>query len=436
MSQSGGGTTGSGSRKRFTASTSAHLCLVFNPGVYTMAESNRTIFLTSALVCATLLNSCREADAQGIEDAPSRSEVVAELRKAEALRADYRVVIEPPVELNRNRSDSSKMRPFPKERIATSDGRFRLMQRQRLNHVGGEGSLREVLTWDGEESRGLQSPETPTDNGRPARMSITPTRPSNDFLDFIDNTLGLRVFGSNQRPSDVIADAHEFKIERSTFEDQKAVVVAIENDVIYLDTRVEFTFLPDKDWLLAEMKCRSYANAEDKANDQPNTVSRSTVTAMSEISGVWTPMERRAHIISKVSDDGTPVEETVSLTRIQEIEYKPRIDDSMFTIPVESLPQGSEIADGRLGITYRLGDDHIYMDGRLHRVTEPINGEIDAQRLKELMAGAVPVVDPEDRQPALKSVTTPDAWMSWGMYALLTLGIGGIGYAAWRRLRT
>ena len=99
--------------------------------------------------------------------------------------------------------------------------------------------------------------------------------------------------------------------------------------------------------------------------------------------------------IVQKGDDGVVREFYRSTIRVTDVNVNPEITDEDFTIDVADLPEGSSIVDSRLGISYKLGSDLIYMDGRLNRAGREITDEITPDELKELMADAEPLIDPK-----------------------------------------
>lgn len=236
---------------------------------------------------------------------------------------------------------------------------------------------------------------------------------------------------------DLFADAENvLQISRSSFAGKEAIQVTVTQIAAIHSVQCIFEFVPGRDWLLVR---QAFAIGGPTSNqyqpDAARSVSDSRITKMEEVGGIWAPLEAETTRIRRPPNGSETIQRTI--TRILEIEFDPPVDDSTFTIPIDSLPVGTEIADGRFGITYRLGDDKILVDGRLHRVSEPITGEVGAQMLKRLIPNSEPLVDPEDRDRLrmLYDVRPRDWWISWATYGfvLAALVCGGNLVWRWRR---
>ena len=142
--------------------------------------------------------------------------------------------------------------------------------------------------------------------------------------------------------------------------------------------------------------------------------------------------------IVQKSDDGVVREFYRSTIRVTDVNVNPEITDEDSTIDVADLPEGSSIVDSRLGISYKLGSDLIYMDGRLNRAGREITDEITPDELKELMADAEPLIDPKlaKVEENLQPVVSKGVWTNRTAYGLgmIGIGIGVLGlYLFWRK---
>lgn len=154
----------------------------------------------------------------------------------------------------------------------------------------------------------------------------------------------------------------------------------------------------------------------------------SRVTKAAPFDGIWAPQEISAEITMQV-DRPDLVKTVQSITRIHEISFPAHLDESLFTIPFDSLPPNTAVSDARMGIAYRFGDDVMIVDGQPYQLTEKVSHEIKAEDLKQLLVGAAPIIDPE--APAqLATVSRPGSRIWWYSIALVLVGVGLL---VWRK---
>ena len=118
------------------------------------------------------------------------------------------------------------------------------------------------------------------------------------------------------------------------------------------------------------------------------------------------------------------------ITEIQKFEVDPPTSDADFEIPTDHLPKDSAIVDYALGISYKLGQNLLYMDGRLHKLTQPVTGVISAEDLPTIMQDAVALI-PDT--PPLQPVAGTASWWRVGGYSFLAGGVILLGAVFWIR---
>lgn len=374
----------------------------------------------SLFACVVSIGVCvSEAQSQN-QALPDRAGIAEALRRAELLRSTYSV--ESSITYHYEVSGVTGAR---RVRRRLSDGAGRV--RQELLFSRDSGEVVHVACWDGTQLSGHQH--------HPERsrhiVGFSFDQGSEDHHDDIDNVLGLRVrYLRNDvlppiPPSAAIANP-ETPIHIDLINDDGAdlIRVRIEGPWGGRGNTYIYDFDPQRQWLMAGVEIRIYQTREQREADDSRYVMGYKVTKAEEIDGVWMPRE-----VKMLTRTAEPIGETLKWTeypatmRLDAIDLNPEISDDLFTISLDGLPDGTEVADARLGISYRLGHDVLYADGVLHQLDQPVRGEIDAAEMEALLAASTPLIDPNLAEVGLKPLRS-DALRWAGRIAIaLTAGL-------------
>lgn len=354
-----------------------------------------------------------------------RDTVAAALRAAEESRASYDARFE---------SYNIEQKPPPGkarvyERLTDGKGRVRRIDTAPIEDMYGDVA---TVVWSDAGTISLK--KSSSDPNKPESYMINPKRTDSEHLDQFEQSLGLRFETSSRRPSDVVADRQEDVIVRyANGQDSGLVEVAFINPSFVTQSVITNVYDPSRQWGLVEHRfvfSKSKVTSEDIPADQLGYIGSFEMIDWKQSNGVWVPM----HVhISGTFHPGTPQEETFqSVTDIQKFEINPSISDADFKMSPDHLPKDSAVVDQTLGISYKLGENRLYMDGHLNELKEPVAGLISAEQLPSLIQGAVPLIPPT---PPLKSVASTVSWWRWGGYSLLAGGAVLLGAVFWIRRR-
>lgn len=257
----------------------------------------------------------------------------------------------------------------------------------------------------------------------------------NEQVDDIDVCLGLRFELSPRRPSELVADKKENVIVRRGLGERSGLV-----DVVFIgptfgpELCITNVYDPDRGWALVEQRA---VLSKDKVVDEAVALDRQRVSARYEMggwrqsNGVWAPSQIDKHVTMR---PGAQSEVTGhNIIYFESMEFNPSISDGDFDLPIADMPRGSAVADSTLGVSYKLGESVMYMDGRLHQLTAPVQEIITSATLPEVMRGAVAMVRPE--AATLASVSSRTNWWKWGGIGFFAAGAVALAAVLWMRRR-
>jgi len=236
----------------------------------------------------------------------------------------------------------------------------------------------------------------------PGAISIRERPTRHHLLDRIDAALGLLLFygGIEEMPplapSDALAGSPR-PAERSVRvrpDDPALVEVELVGPWDGVGPRFILTYDRDRDWLLVAMERRLNPTLEARAADRPHQILRMEVLETETIAGRAWPTRVEWTTTSYDHEDGSVMDVLHAMQTLEAIDPDPDIADTTFHLPVTELPVGTAVADHRHGISYVLGEPHLYMDGVLHDTGAPITDELDADAIGRLLADARPLIDP------------------------------------------
>lgn len=355
-----------------------------------------------------------------------RDTVAAALKAAEESRASYHVLFE---------QYAVGKRPPPGQRgtydrLTDGTGRGR---RTYVAPVSDEYGNMSIAVWSPAQSLTLK--KSTVNPSLPQLLTFNNKPSAGEHVDQFEMALGRRFGQSSQSPSEVVSDKQQNVMVRYAAGEEPGLV-----EVVFVAPRfsphsvITHVYDPGRQWGLVEWRM-VYAlddvTGEDIPADRQATYGRHEMTDWRQSNGVWVPT--RVHN-SGTFHPGTPEEETLEdITEVQQIEMNPAISDTDFEVPTDHLPKDSMIVDGALGISYKLGENRLYMDGRLHKLNQPVCGLISAGDLPAIMQDAIALIAPET--PPLQPVASTTSSWRVGGYSFLAGGVVLLGAVFWMRRR-
>jgi len=355
----------------------------------------------------------------------NRQSVAQAIAAGEQMRASYRVVFEQYAEGKRPPADQR----ITYERLTDGATRGRRIRKDPASDEYGN-----VLVSVWSDSGSLALKKFDLDPNRSQSLSIDNSPPDRLPFDQVELSLGLRFEVSLSRPSDLIADSKENVIVRHAGDEAPGCV-----EVVFIAPSfskqmvITHVYDPNRQWALLDSRL---VYSEDELSSEEVSADRQTLNAhhvMSEwrqSNGVWVPMRVRNDVMMFAGTENE--QHGADITEVQQFEISPAVSDSDFVIPTDHLPDDSMISDSGLGISYKLGQSLLYMDGRLHTLKQPISGIITAAELPSIMEGAVAVVSDA---PPLKPLASSVPWWRSAGYALVAGGVALLAGVYWMRRR-
>ncbi len=352
-----------------------------------------------------------------------RDTVAAALKAAEESRASYHVVFE---------QYAAGKRPPPGQRGTfdrLTDGRGRGRRTYVAPVPDGHGDM-SIAVWSPAKSLTLK--KSTVDPNLPQLFSFDNKPGSDEHLDQFEMALGRRFEQSPQPPSELVSDRQENVLVRyANGRDSGLVEVVFIAPGFSPHSVITHVYDPGRQWGLVEWRMVYALDAvtgEDIPADRQATYGRHEMTDWRQSNGVWVPTRVNN---SGTFHPGTPEEETLEdITEMQQIEMNPAVSDADFEIPTDHFPKDSMIVDGTLGVSYKLGQNLLYMDGRLHKLTQPVTGVISAEDLPTIMQSAV-ALSPDT--PPLQPVASATSWWRVGGYSFLAGGVILLAAVFWIR---
>lgn len=380
------------------------------------------------LVAVTLvLSTGVPSRAIGFQDL-GREAVAEQLGSAERSRSCYRIAFGEKYLID---TPPSERDTTTYERVADGKGRVRRATHRPVSDMYGDAS---IVAWSAGGSTGRKYRRT--DPTSPQLLSLQTTPPGEEHRDEIEISLGLRFFQSPRRPSEVVADKRERVIirRRGSGEDGLVEVVFV-GPSFFPSAVITNVYDPSRQWALVEKRTIASTVIPVEAEEiEPANISASIryeMTGWQRSNGVWVPTRIEDHTVFR---PGTAREEKAyGITELTSVEINPPLRDEDFIIPTDNLPRGSTVTDGRLGISYKIGEDVLYMDGHLNQLTAPVTQVITAEMLPEVMKGAVAMVPPE--AATLASVESGMNWWKWGGIGFFAAGAIALAAILWMRRR-
>ncbi len=385
-----------------------------------------------SLVLTSLAIHAPEALSQGVPP-PDRDSLAAALAKAEQTRARYS--LESSITYHYEVDGLVDQRTVTR-RLADGSGKFR---RERWKVKPGRSvEQKELSCWDGKT--GSSDGYRVDNQGRPHYVAFAPETWGNNYLDEIESVLGIAIAeqisarSPRLSPSAAISNPDTpLTIESISSGGQDLVRVRIVGPWGGEGNGYIYDFDPDRQWLVTRLEIHVYQTAEQRRSDESRNIMMYTTTQAEQIDGVWMP--RQVEMLTRMAEHAGPDalwEEYRATLRLDSITLHPEFTDDDFRISLVGMPDGTSVADARLGISYKLGQNLLYADGVLHELDAPIDHELNASEAEALLASSRPMIDPELANINLKSVGGNGlAWagrIAGGLTVAMCVGIGFVLY--------
>lgn len=327
------------------------------------------------------------ADAQSL----SRESVSKALRKAEQRRMSYRVEYEMKFPAGQRPAESARTRVM---RLTDQQGRYRQETRRPPQKEGADRVV-QIDLWDG--TYAIQEFYY-ADKQYSARHNvlISPVKPWPEDIDQLGPLFGLRCPMAEESVSQLLVDPDtETHVREAMVGDTPVVEVEILGLPLARSVAYVMRYDPQRDWLLLEMELFAHSQEEGKPLREGtlHVHKKQVLSQFILVDGVWMPGR-----VDEYFELAPNTESTITghyTTLLHSVQMNPETDRSAFTVNLAALPRHSQIADARWGGTYRLGEDVVLMDGRLHQLVKPVEEPVDPMRFGEVMAGSTPIVDTE-----------------------------------------
>ena len=372
------------------------------------------------ILCVAILAASAASMAQG--QTFRRDEVARALLEAEGRRDSFRIQYEPVFREGKRPAANARAMVT---RLTDGQGRFR-QETTRPPNTRNPEAIMQVETWDGLISAQefyIVGKQTSARHN----VMLTTDAPDADLVDPLGPCLGLRCSKSEQSVGRLLSDPGiPAEVRGATLNGRPIVEVSIVGPAFLPNAIITFRYDPQQQWLLLEWEMAAKGLEEGKSPVQGPTyfLSRNVNSEFHQIGDVWMP--------GRFDNDtifwpGLPQEEKYhQITLLQSIELNPTWADADFRIDLASLPMHSQIVDARWGGTYRLGEDAMLLQGRLHQVRHAVNKPIDPDHVDDVILGATPLVEPAlTAAGASGSGRSLSAWLRLVGYVMVAAGTVG-----------
>lgn len=357
------------------------------------------------------------ASASPGQPSPQRADVAAALRAANELRGEFRIRYE--------RGSPAGQRPAEKDRIwitLLQDGQGRERKEaifpQQHRSVA---AIVQVDVWNGELQMQQVYQPAKKDTARHI-VQVTDLPVVGKDLDMVLVSLGLRFFHSVRPPAEMLeSEQAEVVIREADYEGTPIIEVQFSNMPFSRAATIVHRYDPARQWLLLEQETRTYGGRSTPSPDDDALLfhERLVNSGFEQIDGVWVPT--KFEVFTTIRPGRADAQQHHTVTEFTQIDFDPRYSDGDFTVDLASLPLHSEIVDARLAMTYRLGEDAVAIDGRLHRLRQPVTEPIEPEDFALVMAGSKIIADPLYGSPR----RTLGDWMRLVGIGLLAVGAAG-----------
>ncbi len=338
------------------------------------------------------------------------ADVAAALRAANELRGEFRIRFE--------RAYPAGKRPPEKDRIFVTllqDGQGRERRESTFpQQHRSVASIVQVEVWNGQlQMQEIYQPAKKDTARHIVHVTDLPVAGKN--LDMVLVSLGLRFFHSASSPADmVVSEKADVLIREAQYDGTPIVEVQFRNMPFSRAATIIHRYDPARQWLLLEQETRTFGGRTTPSSEDDVLMfhERLVNSGFEQIDGVW---------VATIRPEAPEVQHHHSITEMVQIDFDPRYSDADFTVDLASLPLHSEIVDARIGVTYRLGEDDVAIDGRLHKLRQVVSAPIEPEEFPLVMAGSKMILDP---RYDWKGRTLGD-WMR--LVGLGLLAVGAVG---------
>lgn len=346
-----------------------------------------------------------------------RADVAAALREVNGLRGEFRIRYE--------RAYPAGRRSPEAERIFVTllqDGQGRERKESTFpQQRRSVASIVQVDVWNGLlQMQQIYQPAKKDTTRHIVHVTDLPV--ASKDIDMVLVSLGLRFFHQAKPPWEMIAAPDvAVEIESTTCQSVPAVEIRFSQLPFAVAAVIVQRYDPQRQWLLLEQETFGYSGRRTPSPDDDVLLfhERLVNSGFEQIDGVWVPT--KFEVFTTIRPGRADAQQHHKVTEFVQIDFDPRYSDSDFTVDLASLPLHSEIVDARLAMTYRLGEDAVAIDGRLHQLRQPVNEPIEPEDFALVMAGSKIIVDPLYGSPG----RTLGDWMR--LIGIGLLAIGGVG---------
>lgn len=351
-----------------------------------------------------------------------RKEVARALLEAESLRASYRIQFEPVFREGGRPAEADRVQIT---RLTDGTGRYREETTRPPNSRNAD-SIVQLQLWNGT----LTTQEFfVVGKEKTARHTVlvTESQMNLDRADMLGPSLGLRCSKAGASVGQLLSDPSILaEIRGSTLSGLPIVEVKIVGPAMMPNAIITFRYDPQEHWLLREWEMAAMGREEGKSPVEGPTyfLSKNVNSDFRRIGDILMP--------ARFDNDttlwlGLPQETRHhQITLLHDIQLNPEFQDSDFTVDLASLPLHSEIVDNRWGGTYRLGEDVVMLEGRLHQLPQIVDKPIDPDRGDDVLLGSTPIVDPAITDTDLSNPgRSPSDWLRLAGYLMVAAGAIG-----------
>ncbi len=372
---------------------------------------------TQTILCMAYLAASAASGAQGQY---SRGEVAQALLDAESLRLSFRIQFEPVFREGRRPAEANRSLIT---RLTDGNGRFR-QETARPPSSQNPESIMQVETWDGTVSAQefyVIGKETTSRHN----VLLAAETPNADLVDPLGTFLGLRCSKMNKSVGQLLSDPEiPAEISTATLNGLPIVEIRIVGPASLPNAIITFRYDPQQHWLLREWEMAAMGAEEGKSPVEGPMyfLSRNVNSDFRQVGDILMPgrFDNETTLWP-----GLPNEEKYrQTTLLKSIELNPSWTDADFSIDLASLPPHSQIADARWGGTYRLGEDVVLLQGRLHQVRHTVDRPIDPDHFDQVILGATPLVESAITL-APSANRSPSDWLRLAGYLMVAAGSVG-----------
>lgn len=371
------------------------------------------------LLLATLLASVASvAQAQTY----SREEVTQALLEAESLRLSLLIEYEATFPEGKRPEEERRVHVT---RLTDGQGRFR---QETIRPPDGHtpDPILQTETWDGNvfaQEFYVIGKKTSS----PHDVILSKERLKGELIDPLGPFLGLRCPKFEKSVGQLLSDPEiPAEIQSTTLDGLPIVEVKILGPAALPNAIITFRYDPQQHWLVREWEMSAKGFEEGKAPLEGPTlfISRNVNGEFRQVGDLLMP--GRCDNYTTMRPGMAQEEKYHQITFVTATKLNPPWTESDFVVDTASLPLHSQMVDSRWGGTYRLGEDVVLLQGRLHQLLHVVNAPIDPDHFDEVLVGSTPVME-----TGREALATPGSsrslsdWLRLVGYGMVA--VGGVG---------